>query len=115
MHEVNLEIGKLDKILYVVDKIDNIRCAIRMQGFRLTPPCTGDLHSSGVLGSVGRCLVSDVSGHPIGPIFMGTAGQVECLKRVKYLPEFFLDCLSLNMELNGSSRRVGEKLPNYAN
>jgi hypothetical protein len=36
---------------------------------RLPPLCTWDLRCSGVLCSVNRLLVTDVSGQPLGPIF----------------------------------------------
>ena len=104
----------LDKFLYVVDKIDNTRCAIHLRGFRLPLPCIWDLRSSGMLRSVGWYLVTEVSGHSVGPIVKGTAGQVECRKRMNQFPEFSLDCFTLEYVTDRPARNVGKQLPTYA-
>jgi len=44
-----------------------------MRDFRLPPRCKWNLRYFGILRSVERWFLADVSGQPIGPIFKGQA------------------------------------------
>lgn len=55
-------------------KMDNTR----LLDFRPLPRCSQGIHSSGMLRSKGRKLVTDVLGQPISPIFKGQAVHNSC-------------------------------------